>query len=138
MGQRMQRLWNLHWWKPTQAHNGYLETYLNQGLLGVTVLAIVLFGTFWSIRHALLTDFKVGRLRLAYFVAILLYNYSDYTFTAPHLIYFVFFLIAMEYRPAAAASVSLPHSVLQGNRGQPARLVAARSPATPIALRGLK
>ena len=33
LGERLQKLWAEHWWHPNEAHNGYLETYLNLGIL---------------------------------------------------------------------------------------------------------
>src|ERR1039457_6420222 len=29
LGERIKKLWAEHWWHPNEAHNGYLETYLN-------------------------------------------------------------------------------------------------------------
>jgi len=38
LGDRMNRFWATHWWKPNQAHNGYLEVYLNLGIIGLALL----------------------------------------------------------------------------------------------------
>src|SRR5262245_58266320 len=35
LGDRLKALWTRFWWQPNQAHNGYLEVYLNLGLLGL-------------------------------------------------------------------------------------------------------
>src|SRR5206468_2635752 len=45
LGDRLQAIWDTHWWHPIQAHNGYLETYLNLGLVGLLLLVGFLIAT---------------------------------------------------------------------------------------------
>ena len=35
LGSRTKELWREFWWRPNEAHNGYLEVYLNLGVMGV-------------------------------------------------------------------------------------------------------
>ena len=97
LGDRLQALWDTHWWHPTQAHNGYLETYLNLGLIGLILLLALFASTFMKIRRDLLTNFEWGRLRLSLFVAILLANWTEASFRGLALSWFVFHIIALEY-----------------------------------------
>src|SRR6185295_2852167 len=39
LGDRLTYLWKRHPWQPNQAHNGYLEVYLNLGIVGLTILS---------------------------------------------------------------------------------------------------
>ncbi len=39
LGPRLEFLWSKYYFQPNQAHNGYLETYLNLGVLGLGLLA---------------------------------------------------------------------------------------------------
>ena len=43
-----------------EAHNGYLETYLNLGLVGLVITLLMLGATYFKIRRELLTDFEFG------------------------------------------------------------------------------
>jgi O-antigen ligase len=94
-------------WKPGGAHNGYLETYLNLGLIGLSILIGLLIATFWKIRHSLLRNFEWGRYRLAFFVAVVLVNWTESAFATFSPIWFVFYIIAMDY-PRANLGTAQP------------------------------
>jgi exopolysaccharide production protein ExoQ len=80
-----------------EAHNGYLETYLNLGLIGVFLLIGLLVATFWKIRHSLFRNFEWGRYRLGFLAAIVLYNWTERGFGTSTPISFVFYIIAIDY-----------------------------------------
>lgn len=100
LGPRMDSLSGLFHFLPNQAHNGYLETYLNLGLLGVLALLGVILASFRKIQKALLTNLHWARFRMGFLIAIVVYNWTEASFTGLHLVWFVFYLIALEY-PAA-------------------------------------
>ena len=109
LGPRLETMWAKWWWHPIQAHNGYIETYLNLGWVGVALLAAMLVATFRKARLALLRDFAFGRFRLGVLFAIIMYNYTEATFKGVHLVWTLFYLITIDY-PAAepvAAEVQL-------------------------------
>jgi exopolysaccharide production protein ExoQ len=97
LGARAEAIQAMFRWRPNQAHNGYLETYLNLGLIGVILLAIWILATFRRASHTLLTDFDVGRFQMGLLASVLVYNYTEASFRALHLIYFGFYLIALNY-----------------------------------------
>lgn len=97
LGDRLKKLWEAHWWQPTQAHNGYLETYLNLGLVGLMLLVGLIASTFMKIRRELLTDFEWGRFELSFLVAIVLRNWTEASFRGLALSWFVFHIIALQY-----------------------------------------
>ena len=99
LGERLQLLWERWWWRPTQAHNGYIETYLNQGLVGVALLAGVLLSNFRRIAQQLETDFDFARLRLALFLAIVLFNWTEAGFRGVSFVWTIFHIIALEPPP---------------------------------------
>jgi O-antigen ligase len=80
-----------------EAHNGYLETYLNLGLLGLFITLAMLLTAFFKARYALLTDFQFGRFRLAYLAAFIIYNWTEAAFRTHCFSFFMFFLIAIDY-----------------------------------------
>jgi O-antigen ligase len=84
-------------WSPAGAHNGYLEIYLNLGLIGLSILIGLLIATFWKIRHSLLRNFEWGRCRLGFFVATLILNWTEGAFATASPIWFVFYIIAIDY-----------------------------------------
>jgi exopolysaccharide production protein ExoQ len=84
-------------WRPGSAHNSYLQTYLNLGLIGLSILIGLLIATFWKIRLELFRNFEWGRYRLAFLVAVVLRGWTESYFTAGSGLWFVFYIIAMDY-----------------------------------------
>ncbi len=116
LGPRLDILWAKWWWKPNQAHNGYIETYLNLGGVGVVLLAGLIISTFRKSSQQLLTDFDFGRLRLGFLFAIILYNYTEATFKALHLVWTIFHIIAIDYPRPSTQSVQRQRIVRQLSR----------------------
>lgn len=122
LGNRAETLWAKYWWKPNQAHNGYFETYLNLGYVGVGLQIGMLLAAYLTAKKRMLAamktsrrdsgDFAMARFRMGYLIALIFYNYSEATFKALHLSFFLFFLIAIDYvapaDSAAAIAPSLP------------------------------
>jgi len=131
LGDRLERLWRIFWFHPNQAHNGYLETYLNLGWVGVFMLAGVCISAFIKAKRALLTDLEFGRFRLGLLLAILVYNYTEATFKAVHLVWFAFYIVALEYPkplPQAARAFATASSGLAA-RNRPPRVTTASRPS---------
>ena len=97
LGQRLEVLWAKFWWRPIQAHNGYIETYLNLGLIGVCLLVGLLLDTFRRITSQMSTDFELARLKFALLLAIIAFNYTEAAFKAVHFIWTMFYIVAMQY-----------------------------------------
>lgn len=105
LGERLNYLWDKYWWQPNEAHNGYLETYLELGVLGLTVLLMILLKAYRNIRRSMVRQFTYGRFRLACFVMILLYNLTESAFKGLALMWLLFLLVALEYRAPAGAEL---------------------------------
>src|SRR5438876_9113872 len=97
LGERPQRLEGLFYFIPNEAHNGYLEIYLTLGLVGLFILIALFIATFWKIRPELWRNFEWGRFRLGLLAAIVVYNWSEAGFKTVHPIWFVFYIIALDY-----------------------------------------
>jgi len=104
LGERLSQLWDKWWWRPTQAHNGYIETYLNLGVIGLTLLGCIILSTFRRISRQLLTDLELAQLRLAFLIAIILFNYTEAGFRGVGFMWTIFHIIAME--PPAGPALS--------------------------------
>jgi exopolysaccharide production protein ExoQ len=124
LGPRAEWLWAKYWWRPNQAHNGYLETYLNLGWIGVVLLATCIFAVFRKASRSLPSDFALGQFRIALLASIVLYNYTEATFKALHLLFFAFYLIAIDFpRPLPVSVTSTTGSgqalQIRGGRQRP-------------------
>jgi exopolysaccharide production protein ExoQ len=97
LGKRREALWAKHWWQPNQAHNGFLETYLNLGLIGLLILIALLVATYRKGHIDLLRNFQFGRFRLGFLAAVIAYNWTEAAFKNISPIWFVFYLISLDY-----------------------------------------
>jgi O-antigen ligase len=67
-------------WVLNQAHNGYIETYLQLGLIGVFLLAGTLFSGVQKMLNSLADNFDLGCFRISVFLAIAFVNISESTY----------------------------------------------------------
>lgn len=69
------------WWHPevlvTEAHNGYIEIYLNLGWVGIGLLVLVLVSGYWRAVAALGRNPSVGGLALAYLMTSVYYSITE-------------------------------------------------------------
>lgn len=80
-----------------QAHNGYLETYLNGGFVGVGLLAMLLATSYWKIRRQIVFKVPEGMIRLLVLLMALLYNVTEASFTTVGLMWLVTVYALVEY-----------------------------------------
>ena len=73
--------WNAHMtWVLGQSHNGYIETYLQLGLIGGGLLAGVMFSARPKLLASLTDDFDFGCFRVTLFLTLLLINITESTY----------------------------------------------------------
>jgi exopolysaccharide production protein ExoQ len=144
LGERLEKLWALHWWKPTQAHNGYLEMYINLGICGLFMLGGLIFTIYRKGRQDLFNDSQRGRMRLGLLAAVIVYNWTEAAFRFSHPVFLAFNMIAIDppqelaTRPADQKdTVDVPHHLARGGLrrfrkplDRVSRQVAHRSPAS--------
>ncbi len=99
LGPRLRRISELYYWQPNQAHNGYLETYLNLGFVGVSLLTATIIATGHKIKKILIRNNGIGKLIFTYFIVALFYNLTEAMFNSLNLIWFVFIYAALYYSP---------------------------------------
>jgi exopolysaccharide production protein ExoQ len=106
LGPRLQEIWSKHWWHPNEAHNGYLEVYLNLGWTGVALLAWVIVNGYRNALGMLRRDPEPGRLALAYFVVGVCYSFTEAGFRMLNPVWVTFMLatIAVPNSPVPKAS----------------------------------
>ena len=108
LGDRIRRFFELYRWHANEAHNGYLETYLNLGLVGLFLMIGLFVATFWKSRRELFTNFQFGRFRLGFLVAVIVYNWTEAAFKNVSPTWFVFYIIALDYPVAQLAAADSP------------------------------
>jgi O-antigen ligase len=82
-----------------EAHNGYLEIYLNLGWIGVCLLIWLIASGYRRAMRSYQIDPSTGRLCLAYLVAAMIYNLTEAGFRMLTPIWFAF-LLAVTVVPA--------------------------------------
>ena len=114
LGDRRQILQDRWYFKPNQAHNGYIELYLNLGWIGCLFLGGVVVSCYMKLRKLLTVgshtnDWVIfGRLGMAYLFIYLLYNYTEAAFKSPHLLFVLFLLFAMSDFPKRVVAKPRP------------------------------
>jgi O-antigen ligase len=117
LGERLLRYWAMYPTSPPiQAHNGYIEMYLNQGLIGLGLLTCLLVAGFIRVRRdlAALSPASAGRhdgtvclFGLAYGIAYLFYNITEATFQGLNLLFVIFLMLTIRYpQPEVRRSVA--------------------------------
>ena len=114
VGERIEPLWQKYWWHPNQAHNGYFEMYLNLGWIGLFLLCLMILSGYRKARRQTLAapppdaeaalTLGLAEFRLSFLLALLAFNFTDATFKALHPLFFLFFLVSLEYCPALVSA----------------------------------
>jgi exopolysaccharide production protein ExoQ len=105
LGPRIRRLWEIFAWEPNEGHNGYLEVFLNLGLVGVTLLTVVIATGYRNAIGLLRRDPEEGSLRLAYFVVGLSYSFTEAGFRIMNPVW-IMFVLGATAAPAGAVAAS--------------------------------
>ncbi|MGC1871367.1 MAG: O-antigen ligase family protein [Acidobacteriaceae bacterium] len=92
LGERLQRVWDLSVKGIQEAHNGYLELYLNLGWFGVVFLAGLIGTGYRNTLNVLRRDPHAGRLRVAFFTAAVIYSLTEAGFRMMSPIWIAFLL----------------------------------------------
>jgi exopolysaccharide production protein ExoQ len=77
------------------------------GFIGLFILIGLLVAAFWKIRLELFRNFEWGRYRLGFLAAVILFNWTEAAFKTYNPVWFVFYIIAMEY-PRALLTIEQP------------------------------
>jgi exopolysaccharide production protein ExoQ len=92
LGERADYFAKKYYFHPNQAHNGYIEMYVNLGLIGLGFLILLVATGYRRIVDAYRSNAGLTTLRLAIFVAAVVYNVTEATFKVMHPIWIVFLL----------------------------------------------
>jgi O-antigen ligase len=101
LGERLEKVWNIFFFPLNEAHNGYIEVYLNLGWVGLAMLAAIMMAGYRDILRSFHQGQDMAKLRLAYFVAALAYSLTEAGFRMMSPIW-IFFLLAVTAIPKAS------------------------------------
>lgn len=90
LGPRLAWVWQKFTLGINEAHNGYLEIYLNLGLIGLFLLAVFLIVSYRSICSRLTSPSSLASLFLALWTILLFYNVTEAAFKGSQLMWLTF------------------------------------------------
>lgn len=113
MGSRLEKVDALTEQGIQEAHNGYIELYLNLGFAGLAFLAIAAAAGYRSAFALFRRDSHAGRLRLAFFAAGIIYSFTEAGFRmmSPIWIGFLFAITCVPPEPLRNAQLQFAKSV---------------------------
>jgi exopolysaccharide production protein ExoQ len=103
LGPRLQAIWKVVG-PINESHNGYIEVYLNLGLIGTCLLGAWLISSYRDIWRQFKSPPALASLRLAFWTVILFYNMTEAAFRSG-LMWLIFLLVAITVPQTAAAKV---------------------------------
>jgi len=98
LGDRLQDIWEMHWWMPNQAHNGFLEAYLNLGRIGLFLIIGILFLAYRKAIKGLEDDYDFAIFSITVLFIIIVFNQFEAAFKALHVMWFLLLLLSIKYK----------------------------------------
>jgi len=105
MGNRMQSVWSLSQAGIEEAHNGYLELYLNLGWVGLTLLGALVVSGYRNALELFRRDPVAGRLRVAFLTCGVIYSFTEAGFRMMSPVWIGFLLAIMAVPDRSMTSV---------------------------------
>jgi O-antigen ligase len=125
LGPRLEQIWQRWAFRPNQSHNGYIEIYLELGLIGGALLLGFLIASYRRIcRYPLDSPTNFAPLRLALWGILPIYNITTSDFCKGELMWLVFLL----------GAIAAPSRAKEAVRSMPAfpNVHSARLPGWPL------
>jgi len=86
----MEKLWQMYWWHPNEAHNGFVEIYLDLGIVGVIILGGIIVSGFRSKMKEVDENLTLMNFRWTLLIVSIMYNITESAFRPDLLIFFIF------------------------------------------------
>lgn len=114
-GDRVESVSEGFYFRLQEAHNGYLDTYLNSGLLGLFLLGAVLASGAKRISQRVANGDSYDTLRISFLVVAAIYNLTESAFNGLVLMWFVLLLAIVEYPCNRRVAVKSGEERLRGS-----------------------
>jgi exopolysaccharide production protein ExoQ len=106
LGERNRRLSEGFYYDLGEAHNGYIETYLNAGLIGLCFFLVLLQRSYKRIMQAVNDGEEFAIFRLILFFSVLIYAITESIFNRMNPIWFAFISVIMNPYPGKCLRTS--------------------------------
>jgi exopolysaccharide production protein ExoQ len=80
LGPRLQEVWSLTGTQVNEAHDGYIEVYLNLGIIGLTLLIGFLLATYQNVWRGMRSSSRLAPIGVALWAILLFYNVTEAAF----------------------------------------------------------
>jgi exopolysaccharide production protein ExoQ len=92
-------LWTTFTWRPNQAHNGYLDVFVQLGVVGSVLFVGLLIQTGAKIAAAMRNDQRLASFLLVLYVSCIITNFSESTFIRLNTLEWLLFLLVACWQP---------------------------------------
>ena len=114
-------------WVAFSAHNGYLEAYIDGGMIGVTLLVFMLLGVGGKINRQLSLMGSYAVVRFAVLLVTIIGDFSESHFARMGPLWFMFLLCALN-APRSAVTMTIPATIPSVPESLPHPEIASSSP----------
>lgn len=91
IGERLQKVWKIYRFHLNEAHNGYIEVYLELGWLGITLLGLLIVTGFRNVLAEFRRGSEIASLKFAFLVVAVIYNLTESGFRILDPVWIFFF-----------------------------------------------
>jgi exopolysaccharide production protein ExoQ len=125
MGNRMESVWSMSQRGIQQAHDGYLELYLNLGWIGLVLLGTLIVSGYYRGMELYRRDAHAGRLRIAVLTAAVLFGFTEAGFRmlSPDWFGFLLAVMAMPIAPAPQTTAQMARALEPGQTRKQIRIL---------------
>jgi exopolysaccharide production protein ExoQ len=104
LGPRLEKMWAVYWWHPIEAHNGYLEVFLNLGWVGIACFAALIVSGYRNAFAAFRRKPQTNGIRIAFLVIAVIYNLTESSVRVLNPVW-ILFLLSVVAVPEAAVRI---------------------------------
>ena len=96
IGNLSHNLWDKHFWHPEQGHNGYIDVYVELGMIGLFLFGGLLISAFRKIKSNIVANFEYGCFQISMFIMIIIHNLAETSFLRGDVdLWFMFLLVSL-------------------------------------------
>jgi exopolysaccharide production protein ExoQ len=129
LGDRVKRISEGYYYNLNEAHNGYLETYLDNGLVGLFLISAVLLAAAENIKKDLRFGNRCAGLKITFLVLAAIHNLTETSFSRLGPLWFALLFVITEYRGPSKSKVAVIRTETPDQPGNSANLLNERLPA---------
>jgi O-antigen ligase len=98
LGTRVSHIVFVLGYNPTESHNGYLEIYLNLGIVGLVLITSIFISCYMNIRRTFSDNYNFAVIGLVLLIVFLLYNITEAAIRGTYIFWSILLIISIDYR----------------------------------------